>query len=118
MPAASQWGGQYAYIETDNTGISDGYDLMLDGLWNHEIYPGIMLQAGALFLFSPGRNDGVTDKFYGMNPFVGGEVLIKNHFGFDFKVIPFAFQRYDNGSGVSTKTIMALTGSAAAHIYF
>jgi len=111
-------GGSYTYAESDSTGISDAYDLMLGGFWNHEIYPDIMLQAGALLLYSPGRNGGVTDKFYGINPLVGGEIIIKDHFGFDFKVIPFAFQRYDDGSGSSTKTVMALTGSVGAHIYF
>jgi|GEM_PF-3568073 len=111
-------GAKYTYSEPSNAGVSDSYDLMLGGFWNHEIYADVMLQTGALFLFSPGRNSGVTDKFYGINPFIGAEVMIKDHFGFDFKVIPFAFQRYDDGSGVTTKTILSLAGSVGAHVYF
>ena len=111
-------GGNYTCSNPSNDSISDSYEIMFGGFWNKEIYTDILLQAGAVFTFTPGRNAGRTDKSYGLNPFIGSEIIIKEHFGFDFKVIPFGFQRYDNGSGVSTKFISSLVGSVGAHIYF
>jgi len=111
-------GGNYSYSKPDNAGVSDSYDLMLGGFWAKEIYTDILLEAGAVFTFAPGRNAGATDKFYGLNPFIGAEIMIKDHFGFDFKVIPVSFQRYDDGSGVTTKSFGSMAGSLGAHIYF
>ena len=108
----------YQYIDRDGSGISDGYALAAGGLYNKEIYSDIMLQTGALLLYSPGRNAGKPDKQYGINPFFGAEILIKDHFGLDFKIIPFGFIHYDNGSGTSQKTITSMMGSFGAHIYF
>ncbi len=111
----------FGYSSSTQTGQVDanvsGY--ALSGFYVKEVYPNVLLEAGAGLHGWQGINGTTGNYFSGgaIVPFVGAESFINSHISLDGKIYLGA---YGSGmmAGTRSTSFDILTGSLGAHIYF
>ena len=109
------------YFRSTQAGLTDSnnYNYSIGGFWVKEVYKDVLLEAGAALQGWHGYN-AITDLNYNgvaINPFIGAECFINEHFAIDGKVFIAAYGSQMEGADRTTNTDL-LGGNLGAHIYF
>jgi hypothetical protein len=109
------------YYNSTESGLTDSnnYNYSIGGFWAKEVFKDILLEAGATLQGWNGYN-AIKDLNYngfGINPFIGAECFINEHFSLDGKVFIAAYGSQMEGTDRTTDTNV-LNGNLGAHIYF
>jgi len=107
------------YSNATLTGLADSnnYNYALGGFWAKEIYKDVLLEIGATVQGWHGFDSGVYYNGVSINPFVGAECFINEHFAVDGKVFIPVYGSQMSGITRSTNTSL-FSGNLGAHIYF
>ena len=112
-------GANYYRSTQDGLTDSNNYNYAIGGFWVKEVFKDVLLEAGATLQGWNGYN-AITDLNYngiGINPFIGAECFINEHFSVDGKVFIAAYASQMEGADRTTNTDF-LGGNLGAHIYF
>lgn len=93
------------------------YDYALGGFFVREIYPNTLFEVGATLQGWHGFDAGAYYTGFSINPFIGAECFINDHFAIDGKVFLGDYGSEMMGTTRSTD-ISFLDGNLGAHLYF
>ncbi|MFA6431235.1 MAG: hypothetical protein WCV91_02490 [Candidatus Margulisiibacteriota bacterium] len=107
------------YNGSTQSGQADSnlYSYALGGFYAREIYSNTLLEIGATLQGWQGSDAGANFNGLMLNPFVGAECFINDHFAIDGKIFLGAYGSAMQGAIRST-SISLLDGNLGAHIYF
>ncbi|MBN3033939.1 MAG: hypothetical protein JW873_07615 [Candidatus Saganbacteria bacterium] len=109
--------GGYSKTTREGQPDSDESNYGFGLFYCNEVHPGTLLQAGAAVQGWQGKDSGTAYTGLALNPFIGAEHFVTDHFAADFKVFPAAYSSQLYG-GVRTTTVSLLSGSLGMHVYF
>lgn len=106
------------YINSTRSGQADSntYDYALGGFYVREIFPNTLFEAGVTLQGWQGLDAGAYYNGVSINPFVGAECFINDHFALDGKIFLGDYGSEMEGATRSTD-ITFLDGNLGAHIY-
>lgn len=107
-----------AYNSGTQSGQADSnqIDYAAGAFWVKEIFPNVLFEAGATLQQWQGTAAGTYYNGLSINPFIGGECFINDHFAVDFKIFVFDYYSQMTGPVRSTGTSL-FDGNLGAHIY-
>lgn len=106
------------YSSSTQTGVADSnyYGYSVGGLFAKEVFQDVLLEAGATLQGWSGFSAGTSYTGFSINPFVGAECFINEHFSVDGKVFIGYYGSEMTGTSRWTGTSL-LNGNLGAHIY-
>ena len=113
------WDLGLGYDTSTKTGVSDSseYVYSIGGYWVKEVYNNVLLESGVTLQGWSGIDAGAGFNGVGINPFIGGECFVNDHFAVDGKIFIAAYGSQMEGAVRQTSTSI-LDGNLGAHIYF
>jgi hypothetical protein len=109
--------GGYSKLTTSGLADSDQTSYGFGCLYANEVYPNTLLEFGAGLQGWSGNDKGTPYTGLSLNPFVGAEHFVSDHFAVDFKVF-FAGYSSQIENGTRSTSFTFLNGNLGAHVYF
>ncbi len=107
------------YNSSTLTGTSDSHSIngSIGGLYVKEVLTNVLFETGVTFQGWTGTDAGADAYGFSVNPFVGGECFVNDHFGIDGKVFVGVYSNQMD-AGTRMTTLDFFRGNLGAHIYF
>jgi len=109
--------GGYSKFTTAGLADSDQSSYGFGCFYANEVYPNTLLEIGAGLQGWSGSDKGTPYTGLSINPFVGAEHFVSDHFAVDFKVF-FAAYSSQIEAGTRSTNFTFLNGNLGAHVYF